>query len=346
MSDPSEIVDRARQIADEVLFPGALETDASRLVPKDRLDALADAGLYGLFGPRQAGGLDADRATGAEVSEILAGGCLTTASVWAQHHSAIFAVAKAESKTLREEWLAPLCAGDRRAGVAFAGLRRPGPPILTARRSTDGYVLHGSAPWVTGWGRIDVIHAAARDTEGNVVWLLVDAASAATLQVERLELTAVNASATVRVVFDDHAVATERLTSIEPMEAFVERDTAGLWRNGAFPLGLAARCSLLIGSGLFDEEISACRSLLYTSSPDTVIEARSRAAELAVRAASALVASGGGRSLLQSEHAQRLAREAMFVLVFGQTPSMRAMQVSRYKQMSEQIASDIAAGRG
>jgi hypothetical protein len=36
----------------------------------------------------------------------------------------------------------------------------------------------------------------------------------------------------------------------------------------------------------------------------------------------------------------------MFVLVFGQTPSMRAMQVSRYKQMSEQIASDIAAGRG
>jgi alkylation response protein AidB-like acyl-CoA dehydrogenase len=345
VSDSSEILKSARRVAEEVLFPGALETDGAPIVPKARLDALGAAGLYGLFGPLEAGGLDADPLTGARVSEILAGGCLTTAFVWAQHHSAVVAVANAPSSSLREEWLSRFCAGERRAGVAFAGLRRPGPPVLTARRSGDRFVLEGAAPWVTGWGRIDVVHTAARDDAGNVVWLLVDATSSETLRVEPLELAAVNASATVSMHFESHAVSSKRVTSIEPLEAFVERDTAGLWRNGSFPLGLAGRCSSIIGDGLFAEEIAACRNLLYAAGPDTVIEARCKAAELAVRAASALVASGGGRSVLKSQHAQRLAREAMFVLVFGQTPTMRARQLSRFKEISERAARDFTDER-
>jgi hypothetical protein len=46
-----------------------------------------------------------------------------------------------------------------------------------------------------------------------------------------------------------------------------------------------------------------------------------------MRAASTLVVSGGGRSILTDHHAQRLAREAMFLLVFGQTPSIRRAQM-------------------
>ena len=201
MSNSSQVIARAREVAESVLFPGALETDSSTLVPIDRLDALAASGLYGLFGPESAGGLDADPLSGAEVIEILAGACLTTAFVWMQHHSAVLAVAGSKSERLRSQWLAPLCSGERRAGVAFAGLRRPGPPILTARRSEDHWILDGSAPWVTGWGRVDVIHTAARDLDGNVVWILVDAAASPSLRAERLELSAVNASATVSVRF-------------------------------------------------------------------------------------------------------------------------------------------------
>ncbi len=329
---------RTQEVAEGVLFPGALETDLSRVVPLSRLDALAAAGLYGLFGPAEAGGLDADPVTGAEVTEILAGGCLTTAFVWTQHHSAVIALAHGASGMPVDEWLAPLCRGDLRAGVAFAGLRRPGPPILTAGRTSDGWVLQGSAPWVTGWGRIDVIHTAARDPDGNVVWLLVDATASRTLVIEPLELAAVNASATVSVRFDGHEVPADRLTLVEPYEAWLARDAAGLARNGSFPLGVARRCTALIGSDLFDEEIAACRSLLGESTPGTVVEARCRAADLAVRAASALVASGGGRSVLVSEQAQRLAREAMFLLVFGQTPSIRAAQLQNYRQNSARLA--------
>ena len=313
-------------------------------MPSDRLEALAAAGLYGLFGPPEAGGLAVDSATGAEVTEILAGGCLSTAFVWAQHHSAVLAIANGASEALRREWLTPLCRGDRRAGVAFAGLRRPGPPILTARRSAEGWVLDGSAPWVTGWGLVEVIHTAARDLGGNVVWLLLDAVSSASMRVERLELAAVNASATVSITFCGHAVPDERLSLLEPMESFIERDAMGLWRNGSFPLGLARRCSVLMDSDIFDAEIAACRKALRESTPQTVIEARSRAAELAIRATSALVASGGGKSVLRSHHAERLAREAMFVLVFGQTPTMRTAQLDRMRQLSEAAARELEDG--
>jgi 23S rRNA (uracil1939-C5)-methyltransferase len=34
---------------------------------------------------------------------------------------------------------------------------RPGPPELSATTTAGGLVLHGAAPWVTGWGRIDAV---------------------------------------------------------------------------------------------------------------------------------------------------------------------------------------------
>ena len=54
------IVQVAQRIADEILFPAALSTDASDIIPVELLDELAGAGLYGLAAPRDAGGLDAD----------------------------------------------------------------------------------------------------------------------------------------------------------------------------------------------------------------------------------------------------------------------------------------------
>jgi alkylation response protein AidB-like acyl-CoA dehydrogenase len=58
-------------------------------------------------------------------------------------------------------------------------------------------------------------------------------------------------------------------------------------------------------------------------------EERARASELALRAATTLVVSGGGRSIALDHHAQRLAREALFLLVFGQTAAIKAVQLHR-----------------
>src|SRR5436190_16514440 len=66
-----DYIETASRLADEVLFPAALATDAADAVPMELLDALADAGLYGA-------GVAADFGTVCAVQEALAGGCLTT----------------------------------------------------------------------------------------------------------------------------------------------------------------------------------------------------------------------------------------------------------------------------
>src|SRR5438876_627376 len=109
-----DVVERARQIADEVLFPAALATDAADVVPTELLDVLADAGLYG-------SALEVDFLTICAVQEALASGCLTTAFLWAQHLGLMHTVGVSDDAELRSRWLDRLARGEVRAGLALGG---------------------------------------------------------------------------------------------------------------------------------------------------------------------------------------------------------------------------------
>jgi alkylation response protein AidB-like acyl-CoA dehydrogenase len=316
------IVERARRIADEILFPAALDVDAADLLPVAHLDLLAREAFYGIAGPVDAGGLALDDSTTSQVVETLASGCLTTTFVWLQHRNPVRAVATSQTPGLRAEWLGPLVRGERRAGIALAG-NRPGPPILRASRTSRGVVLDGEAPWVSGWGLTDVVLVTARNGD-TVVSALVGARPGETLRAERLRLVGANASGTVTLRFDDHVVPEQRIVSEEPHADVLARDPTGLRMNGSLALGVIAQCCRLMGASALDDELAAARSALDEATSETLPAARARASELAMRAAGALVVSSGSRSILVDQHAQRLAREALFLLVFGTRPTIRA----------------------
>jgi alkylation response protein AidB-like acyl-CoA dehydrogenase len=319
----------ARQIADEVLFPSAMNVDAADRVPPGHFDALAAAGLFGLAGPAQAGGLDTDLATFCNVIEIMAGGCLATTFVWLQHHGAVRALAASANSALAGEWLAPLCAGARRAGVALGGAR-PGSPLLSARAAPGGYLFNGAVPWVTGWDMIHVVYTLARDEAGNVVGALLPATASASLAAGRLELAAVNASRTVGLRFAAHFVPAELVSGVMPLSEWQARDAAGLRANGSLALGLTVRCIQLMdqlrpatAAAPLQLELAAARARLDAADTSSMPAARAAAAELAFRAAGALAVAAGSRSVMVDQHPQRLAREALFLLVFGSRPAIR-----------------------
>jgi alkylation response protein AidB-like acyl-CoA dehydrogenase len=312
--DEPGIVGVARRLADELLFPSALQTDAAATVPVELLDAFADAGLYGISGPLSEGGLDADLPTVCAVIEALSSGCLTTTFVWAQHVGAVRAAAASENEPIRE-WVAPLCRGERRAGLALGGAL-PGPAPLIADPAGEGWIFRGYSPFVSGWGRIDAIHTAARTGDGRLVWAFVDARESDTVVVERLDLVALNATATVRAEFRDHRVPAERVTSVvEHLEGPPPPEVLRI--HASFALGIAVRCCRMLGSTPLDEELAALRAELDRLDPATVPAARGKAGELALRAAAALTVARGSRSLLLENHVQRLMREAVFVLVYA-----------------------------
>lgn len=318
-----DVVDTARRIADEVLFPSALETDAADTVPRETLDVLADAGFYGLRGPVRAGGMDADLDTICAVTEVLASGCLTTTFVWAQHVGTAFVVGASGSPALRK-WLRPLCRGEIRAGLALAGAM-PGPAPLRAVRRERGWQLTGVCPWVSGWGRTDVLHTAALAEDGSTVWSLVDAEEGPALTVERAVLAALNATATVHVTFDGLVVPDDRVTVITPHGAASAPgpSPSSLRVHASYALGVVARCATLLGESPLDSELAACRSTLASGDALTVPGARAHAADLAVRSAAALMSFTGSSSLLADRHPQRLAREALFTSVFAARSPVR-----------------------
>jgi alkylation response protein AidB-like acyl-CoA dehydrogenase len=319
-----DIVQTAQRIADEVLFPAALDTDAGDHVPRELLDELAGAGLYGLAATADAGGPDVDFATACAVQEAVASGCLTTAFVWVQHHGLVRSLALGNNPELTAKWLAPLVRGDVRAGLAGAGLLPR--PSLRAERSPSGWTLDGVAPFVSGWGGIDVIHVAARTDDGEIVWLIVDAAEGPSLRSERLRLVALNATATVRLTFDRLAVPADRLTARHPPGDHAAPEVLRI--HAALALGVAARCCRLLGPTSLDSELTSLRAELDRLGPGTAA-ARARAGELALRAAATLMTTEGSGSLLAGSHPQRLAREAMFVLVYALRPDSRSALLTR-----------------
>jgi alkylation response protein AidB-like acyl-CoA dehydrogenase len=319
MSDAA-ILRLAKQLAEDVLRPSAEEVEASGQIPRSHLDLLAASGFYGLTGPREFGGVD--HSITYQVLEIMAGACLSTTFVLLQHHGAVRAIAESSNARLRQDWLKSLCLGQRRAGLALAGAM-PGPPMLRAGPVSGGYVFDGTSPWVTGWGLIDTLHAAARDSAGNVIWGLLDAGPSSGISVEPLGMIAVMASQTVRANFQNQHVPAERVSSTMPFAEWQAKDAAGLRTNGSLALGVASRCCALMGPGPLDAELVGVREALDAGTAQTMPAARAAAAELAVRAAAALVVASGSRSILAGSPAQRLAREAMFLLVFATRPAIK-----------------------
>lgn len=343
----------ARQLADELLFPDAMRVDGLDTLPSDHLDALAAAGLYGAGAPVEAGGLGLDLPGMCAVTEELASGCLATAFVWIQHFGLLrtLATGVAGSGPPRTEWLTAACQGKLRGGIVLAGLV-PGPPLLRAQPAPGGWRLDGTAPWVTGWGLVDVLLVAARGPSDTVVRLIMDAAPAPGLTVRRQRLAAVDASVTVRLGFEGVLVPAERFAGQEPFDPAAGLRPEGLRLNGSLALGVALRCGRLLGRGPLDDELAACRAQLDhaatagaatagagmggagtgwagTAAIEAMAAARAAAAELALRAAAALAVHDGSTSIMTGQHAQRLSREALFLLVFGSRPPIRTALLER-----------------
>jgi alkylation response protein AidB-like acyl-CoA dehydrogenase len=329
-------LDTAQRIANELLFEAAIDTDRSKRVPVKHLDALAAAGLYAIAGPREAGGLDASLKEQASISEALASGCLATTFVWLQHHGSVRALARTDNQSLREQWLEPLCAGRRRGGLVLGGVR-PSPRQLRARAVPGGWLLTGDVAWVTGWDRVDVLYtlalsrpsgSAAPDVPDDLVSMLVDAVPSDTLRSAPRRLVAADASGTVQLAFADHFVSTSRVLSIAPYTPPPAYDGGGRL-NGSLALGVVRRCCMLLGPSGFDARLEEQRGLLDAASDESMAEARAGAAELALRASAALITALGSPSITLEHHAQRLAREALFLLTFGTRPAIRAALSAR-----------------
>ncbi|WP_016905630.1 acyl-CoA dehydrogenase family protein [Streptomyces xiaopingdaonensis] len=321
-----DIVTLATRLAEEVLSPHASAVDTGERDLARNLDVLAEHRFYGAMLPPEAGGLGADPSTAALAAEILAGGCLSTTLTLGQHQGITGLVAGQGAPHFRERWLPGLASGRVRSGAAFTGAI-PGPPRLRATAAPGGYRLDGAAPWVSGWGMVHVLGAAARDEDDRIAWLLVDAEEAPTLRVRPQQMLAANATRTVTVEFEGHFVPADRLVTVATQAEHAAGEPFTKRLNGSLVLGVARGAVELLGGGAWRAELDECRAELDAMAD--IDAARARAGEFAVRAATAAVVEGAGRGVLADAAPQRLLREAGLMLVFSSRPAIQAGLLER-----------------
>ena len=344
------MLERAHTIAEEVLFPAALEVDARGAIPSSHFDLLAAQGFYGLAGEVEHGGIEIDFSSLAGIFEALSGGCLTTTFTWIQHHGVVRGLTSTTNAGLREKYLGAAIRGELRGGVAFAGAI-PQPPRLWATATDSGWLVNGEAPFVTGWGIVDVLQISARNTAltagestGTIVTGLLDAEAGAGITVEELHMVAAQGSKTVRLRFEDCVLPGEKVIAEVSHRDFLANRRRNSRLNGCLAMGVAGRCIRMIGEAgqpevaeLLRAEHGVIRDRLDggLSDSETLPAARAAASELAYRCAGALVVAVGSSGVLASHHAQRLVREATFTLVAAGRPEIKDNLLSVFGHVHE-----------
>ncbi|OQR58745.1 acyl-CoA dehydrogenase [Streptomyces maremycinicus] len=334
MTAPHPLVTRARSLADDLLAPHAEQVDQGE-VPAIHLAEIRRSGLLGLNAPQEYGGAAAPGAVVRETTEILAGACCSTWFVQAQHHTPVLTLAGNEGPA-RERLLGPLATGELLSGVAYAHLRAyPRRPVRVTRER-GGWRFDGTVPWYTGWGLNDVLLLAGVTDADEVLFAFTEARERPGLRPSApLRLAALTAARTVSLELDglwlpEDAVAlrtahgrwsaADRLRTVNANPAVFGLTEAALsLLDEATAAPLRARLTEVrdrayaLVDGAAPEEHLADRLAL-----------RTQAHEVMRTATTAAVVTGGGRSMLLTNRAQRLAREALFLMVQAQTQESRA----------------------
>ena len=333
------MVRAAADLAENLLAPQAAAVDAGQ-VPRSHLDALAAAGLFGISAPARVGGSALPAPVVRRIAEILAGADAATWLVHAQHHTPVRVLAESGS---HDTLLADLAAGRTVAGIAFSHLRRwPHRPV-TATRTAAGWRLDGTAPWYSGWGLNDVALVFGASAGAEVVAGLVEARPSAHLRPSApLRLAALGSTSTVRLSLDGLVIPDGDLVAVQPYPRWRAADRGPSVNPSPAVFGIAATALRLLGeragepaagqaAARIGEQLAAVRAEAYRlideegpgEQVERRLELRSRAHLLMIQATSALVVACAGGGMSMEAPAQRLAREAMFMLIQAQTAEAR-----------------------
>ncbi|MEZ5117582.1 MAG: acyl-CoA dehydrogenase family protein [Candidatus Nanopelagicales bacterium] len=357
----------ARDLVRDLLAPGAFVADRDGL-PRATLDALGNAGLMGMSAPASYGGTaDGTPASVArEVGELIAGGCGTTWFCWVQHQNPTRNLATAAPSDLaphvdelRDALLPGLASGDLVSAIAFAHVRRPGPPQLTARRDGPGWRLSGSLDWVTTWDIADVVMvvaAAEEPYDDRFVLGFLDTAPQPGLEPGPvLELLSMGGTHTRPVRLDEVWLSDHRVVAVDERADYLGRDLAKTVNASppAFGITRAAVAELAAtGTARSDsvmrdladalaEECRDVRSRAYDlvdgiapGGNEARLALRAHSLDLAVRSTQALVTAQAGAAMAASRPTGRWAREALFYLVQAQTAATREAQLLRLARAS------------
>lgn len=319
------------------------QPDSESRWPAEQFRLLAQHGILGWVIPQEFGGADISDMELIAGYEALSAACLMTAFVLTQRNGACQRIAGSENEELKAELLPPLCRGDLFATVGISHLttsrQHLKQPAVSVNETTDGFVLNGVVPWVTGAVHADYVVTGGTCADGRQVLLAVPTGIDGVDPQEPVRLLALNGSHTGEVRLNNAQVERKYLIA-GPVEQVMKQQGggAGGLTTSALALGLTAtaveqlkseserRPELVeIYEPLANERTTISNDMhalaegdAQPNHPTQNLESiRSRANSLVLRATQAHLAASKGAGFVHGHPAERAVREAMFFLVWS-----------------------------
>ena len=334
MIEPTEALKNAlttlRENADRV--------DDSPTWPASSWQAMQETGVLKWCIPVEEGGSGLDPIALLEGYEQLASACLTTCFILSQRDAACRRLREYASGGRPRQLLSQSARGEALATVGISQLttsRQHGGPALIARPSKQGYHLTGVAPWVTGAERADYLILGATLEDGRQLLGVVPRQDEGLTIGAPLDLMALRGSLTALVSCREVVLANEWILA-GPVEKVLQtgKGGAGGLETSCLALGVArAAIDLLLEEAKnrpmlaemcdrLSKAYKRLRSEMHGMAgtqfaPEAATDLRAKANTLVLRSTQSALTMCKGAGFVHPHPAQRLARQALFFLVWS-----------------------------
>ena len=334
-----EVFSRLERFLLESVQPNAGLIDQHLPTLIEAFKKMAEADLLGLRVSVKDGGAGLSDLAFRKAQEEIARYSGALAFLQTQHQSGSAFVATSINRVLRDSLLGELASGKHTVGIAFSQLRKPVPPGMKAERTEGGYVLNGTAPWISGWGIFDSICIAAVLPSEESVWGVIPFKNSPNFEAsEVMRLAALEVVQTVSSKITDLYLPEESVLFHRPPRWIHENDTLTAALQSPFALGCAKAAidvmrqvnerrriqAISKTAKLLDTELNLCRLEAYAAMGEREdlsrsLAARAWAVELMGRCVHGAVVSSAGAGNSMEHAAQRVYREALVFSVSAQT---------------------------
>jgi alkylation response protein AidB-like acyl-CoA dehydrogenase len=220
-SSSADLLPVVRDICDRLLEPNASAAEEAAAFPRDLFRTLGASGLLGLPFSQDHGGGGLPLHDYLQIVEELAGSWATVGLGVSVHTLSCFPVAMYGTTEQRERWLPGMLGGDLLGAYCLSEASAGSDAAALETRATatsDGYVVNGVKSWISHGGAADYYVTMVRtspDGAKGISCLLIDADSAGLSARTPERKLGFTGSPTAQMVFDDVAVASDRLLGSE-----------------------------------------------------------------------------------------------------------------------------------
>lgn len=319
-----------------LLSEHAEAADRSMQWPTASWEALRRHGVLRNSLPPRWGGVGSSSVELLRTSEFLAAHCLTTAFILSQREAAVRHLLRGPDH-LQERFLTPTADGSQVLTVGLSQLttsRQHGVPALLAVSDANGYRLDGFIPWVTAADRADAIVAGASLADGNqILFTLPPHRHGVTID-PPMDLAALAGSRTAQVRCERVRIEPEEILA-DPKPQVLGAVGGGGLETSCLALGVGRAALDLLRPeadrrsevreviAAFDPVMLRLRERLHTIAlaatvdPALTLTLRTDTSLFALRTSQTALLLAKGVGFVTPHPAQRLARQALFFLVWS-----------------------------